>query len=370
MSKPHSARRSGFTLIELLVVISIIAMLMALILPAVQSAREAARRAQCLNNMKQLAMAATNFATSHGRLPNLSGNDPKYSKRVVVPGSPQNQARYLGLDFPWTVSLLPYLERVDLYDVGPAPAANGFQSAQMSSTVFTCPGDARQFKRGQGLSYAANAGYANLRELSPGQTYMTNYQGNSASNPQIIPGQNILSLRYTMSNACAQNWSAQMTKATGAFWRDTEVRLDEISMGDGVTMTLMLAENHNAQNFGMPDNFYTTPSNPDWDYHNFGFMIPIGCGPAGTPHLTFASTTSLKIATINLGGFRINGVWAGSKPGRWPAPSSTHPGAVNVAFCDGRVLSLNEAVDQKVYAHLVTQQGGRFGQEPLSDNSF
>jgi hypothetical protein len=49
-----------------------------------------------MNNLKQLAMAATNFATSHGRLPNLSGNDPKYSRRVLIPGTPQNQTRYAG----------------------------------------------------------------------------------------------------------------------------------------------------------------------------------------------------------------------------------------------------------------------------------
>src|SRR5580765_3077484 len=73
--RPHRSERRGFTLIELLVVISIIAVLMSLILPAVQSAREAARRTQCLNNQHNLSLAITNFATGRGGgLPYLDEN--------------------------------------------------------------------------------------------------------------------------------------------------------------------------------------------------------------------------------------------------------------------------------------------------------
>lgn len=97
MSAPHSSRRhrraSGFTLIELLVVIAIIAILIALLLPAVQQAREAARRTQCKNNLKQLGLAIHNYHDVHGILP-------------------------LGMvhRINWRVSILPYLEQANVYN--------------------------------------------------------------------------------------------------------------------------------------------------------------------------------------------------------------------------------------------------------------
>jgi prepilin-type N-terminal cleavage/methylation domain-containing protein/prepilin-type processing-associated H-X9-DG protein len=100
------SRRSGFTLIELLVVISIIAVLIALLLPAVQSAREAARRAQCVNNLKQIALAMHNYHNNAGSFPPGS----------LAGGSNTPGGWWSGPWWPWAVYILPELEMSPLYN--------------------------------------------------------------------------------------------------------------------------------------------------------------------------------------------------------------------------------------------------------------
>src|SRR3989442_1444848 len=102
-------RRSGFTLLELLVVIAIIGVLMALLLPAVQKVREAANRLSCTNNLKQIALAALNYESTHRSFPpglNLSPNSPANPY-----WSPPNAGPYTGL----LAYLLPYIEQDNVY---------------------------------------------------------------------------------------------------------------------------------------------------------------------------------------------------------------------------------------------------------------
>lgn len=103
-------RRHGFTLIELLVVIAIIAILVALLLPAVQQAREAARRTQCKNNLKQLGLALQNYHDSYNTFPIGAGSGrPNVSESLYVQISGTARA-------PWTVAILPYLEKTAVYE--------------------------------------------------------------------------------------------------------------------------------------------------------------------------------------------------------------------------------------------------------------
>ncbi|MCC7335222.1 MAG: DUF1559 domain-containing protein [Pirellulaceae bacterium] len=104
--------RSGFTLVELLVVIAIIGILVGLLLPAVQAAREAARRMQCSNNMKQFGLAMHNYHDVYKSFPNsfqFFGND---SGRI----RPTARTRYDGTGFSWTVFILPFMEQGNIYN--------------------------------------------------------------------------------------------------------------------------------------------------------------------------------------------------------------------------------------------------------------
>jgi prepilin-type N-terminal cleavage/methylation domain-containing protein len=118
VSRLQQRTRSGFTLIELLVVIAIIAILIGLLLPAVQKVREAAARMKCSNNLKQIALGSHNYASAFGYLPPgfVGSNLP----RDLSPGS--NCMRN-----PWTGSLahlLPYIEQENLYRLFPSDAFN------------------------------------------------------------------------------------------------------------------------------------------------------------------------------------------------------------------------------------------------------
>ena len=121
----------GFTLVELLVVIAIIGILVTLLLPAVQSAREAARRTQCTNNLKQIGLAMYGYHDSYGRLPYAAGH---------AGGSPRSNGHV------WSTAILPYIEEQNLYGLIDANKHMKAQDPQLWTTVvpiFICPTDER-----------------------------------------------------------------------------------------------------------------------------------------------------------------------------------------------------------------------------------
>ena len=147
--------KTGFTLIELLVVIAIIAVLIALLLPAVQQAREAARRSQCKNNLKQMGLAFNNYHDVYNVFP-MGDMSTRVTKLIVNQaaspgfyGSWVNSGTHQAGAWTWSAFLLPYLDQGNLYNtlnVGAAPcnltAGNSqLVAAQTPLSIFRCPSD-------------------------------------------------------------------------------------------------------------------------------------------------------------------------------------------------------------------------------------
>ena len=136
MDRQRNERR-GFTLVELLVVITIIGMLMGLLLPAVQAARESARRSVCSNNLHQLGLAALSYESAKRSFPGLH-------MQLRTPNWPNNGGTPNGLltvETSWMTSLLPQIERADIWNLWNYNPTNGFVPTAAYIKLFVCPSD-------------------------------------------------------------------------------------------------------------------------------------------------------------------------------------------------------------------------------------
>lgn len=192
------SKRCGFTLVELLVVIAIIGILIALLLPAVQAAREAARRAQCTNNLKQIGLGLHNYESAHLSFPFRSGGTEAGSADTA-----SNLARIAG----W-VPLLPFTEQAPLYEeikagagynpFGPCPHYDAFRPWATQVPGLLCPSDPK----------------GSLRETLGKSTY-----------------------GFSVGDTINNNYSSQ---CRGIFWRKSGTRLRDIT--DGTSNTIAVSE--------------------------------------------------------------------------------------------------------------------------------
>jgi prepilin-type N-terminal cleavage/methylation domain-containing protein/prepilin-type processing-associated H-X9-DG protein len=333
--------RSGFTLVELLVSISIIAVLMSLILPAVQNSRSAARRTQCLNNLRNLGVAMNGHMATHDRFP-AAGN---------WAGPAGN--RYPGHN--WAVSLLPYLDRTDIADRwNLGMAYNVLPNSELGKyhiEVFACPDDFT-VDGGGDLSYgvASGIGYTTFKD--------------GVHDCPVDPFGNLIDLNGN-GVVCVADDSLdgphsdrEILKRLGLFFMENwgsdpgVVRYHTpASIYDGFSNTLMVVENvRTGYNPADPDTNWASPLPKTACV----FYNPEVC-PGNSCNLG-----SVNYAKANSGGWAINKGLRLAE-GESPFASSLHTGGVNVLYADGHAVFLSEGVDGGVYAAFFSPGGSRLG---------
>ena len=314
------ARRSGFSLIELLVVITIIGVLIALVLPAVQAAREAARRLHCVNNLKQIGLALHNYHQTHTVFP--PGNYAQTSG--VCPG--ENGSNAASEDRSnWLIAILPHLELTALHGLFRPDVANESAANQpIRETVaphYICPSDLDPTMPVVPARGPARASDQNVSYM-PGS-----YRGVSGERSDMN--------EFLDSGLCTSYPKQQRgpLHVVGVLGYRAESMTD---IRDGSSNTLLVGES-------------TTSTRPSyrtlWAY-SFSFY-------------SLSAATRQQSRTL-LGDYnqcvQIGGDGHGDPCRRgW---GSFHPGGLNFALCDGSVRFLPTTVDMDLFADLATIDGG------------
>jgi prepilin-type N-terminal cleavage/methylation domain-containing protein/prepilin-type processing-associated H-X9-DG protein len=325
-------KRRGFTLIELLVVIAIIAILIGLLLPAVQKVRDSAARMSCSNNLHQLAVAAANYHNDINRLPSginvpVSATGSGTTSGTLFPsnalyyknGGPVQDPPTPGQFMSWCTALLPYIEQGNVYNLmnhslNQYANCNGPTSpgATVIST-FMCPSDVTT----QTATYTTGGATYTFGNIS--------YGGNGG----------------------ARSWYVSNMTVDGVFYINSAVRLTDIS--DGTSSTILFGE-RNHKDPAWPG--FATSTGWAWANYSAGqdyllsaavpinYQIPLGTPLSGNPPAPAFS-------------FQDN---------RYCAYGSNHSGGANFVFCDASVRFLPTGTSLIVLQQISTRAGG----EPVS----
>lgn len=332
-----SSQRLAFTLVELLVVIAIIGILIGMLLPAVQQVREAARRAACLNNLRQLSLGCMNYESAYQQLPpgeNWNQNNSR-GKPIFPRASNPVQGTRLG----WGVAIMPFIEQNNLFD-------------QLSSTT---EGFNLNFWTGvdlEGKPWVSNiipsfiCGSDGAKEGDFNQVW--SHQDHVASG--YLWGKS----NY-VGNAGAASWPGTRRAANRPLWgplaRNSRTSFGEIS--DGSSNTILLGERTSQTSAEMGGT------------GNDALKVSYGAVWAGSlsKSQTYGSPSNREVTADSA---VLGHVW-GSNPRRWgvnaarsneSVASSMHPGGAGVGLSDGSVHFLSENLALQVFKDMLAMSDG------------
>jgi prepilin-type N-terminal cleavage/methylation domain-containing protein/prepilin-type processing-associated H-X9-DG protein len=373
-------RNTGFTLIELLVVIAIIAVLIALLLPAVQSAREAARRVQCVNNLKQIGLATLNFESTYSNLPskaqpvnflNLNATDPNPDAQA---GSPGIAASYL-------TQILPYMEQQVIYNqinltpgvassdtvnipvcTGPGAIHSGTNSVYSAAiNAFICPSSPGPATINYFNAFWGPYGDGGGDTCTPGAPAPAGNVSNLNPPPTQIWGRTDYFPITGLHNTCLQaagmpaayiaqvGDSTDSATITGPAITGT-IRIASIT--DGTSNTMMVSE-CGSKPIGYNGFRQIYKSEVD-GLQVDGIIEPVSSGGgAWADNFTYSRLAGAQ--------GRQNGIRGGTCMVNCTSNNeiySFHPGGANALFVDGSVHFIKDIASVQLIAALVTRAGG------------
>jgi prepilin-type N-terminal cleavage/methylation domain-containing protein/prepilin-type processing-associated H-X9-DG protein len=343
--------RRGFTLIELLVVIAIIAVLIALLLPAVQSAREAARRSQCVNNLKQLGLAVHNYHSVNNVLPS-DGMFLGAASGTCCP--PSDGGIGWGWNASWTVALLPNLEQQAAYNAynfnRSADEPHNYTVGFIQVSTLLCPSDNQKSRPAD--PWGANSYHGN----HGGPGIVSNWSGtvvqNYTNNPQAWWGQdaNMAFFGFEGVSDGTSNTALFAEKLLGATGNP-----QVFPGGSNAKRGIFLANYNGAYNQGPtadPTSAVAACNNipgtqgSDGSYlsgAHWTLSYPWHTSNSAYTHFNTPNKFSCHSATDTC----CNNVWGGTSP--MITATSNHPGGVNICFSDGSVRFVKDSVNLKTW---------------------
>lgn len=371
--------QAGFTLVELLVVIAIIGILVALLLPAVQSAREAARRTQCTSNLKQVCLAAINYESANGTFPpgrlqpdwiKAGQTTPSRSYTNYLSVSPDDTTGFYSVH----VWILPYMEAGNVYDLidfniaqvkkltsGGTPSNPHYNAYSTAQGLFLCPSDPAQERVISENSYRCNFGGSTPAggARSSGQQAVFKSRPSDpwdvGGNGAFTIGKKGLSSRAFIDGLSQTAFFSERTRGSGVPSTSVEPTRDDI-------VTAQSRPDSPVELGPLMDE--CAAYQPTVSEHNFtgaGRWLPGSDWSNGWPFAGYDSTQYNHVAPPNWSGFDCALFSSISDtPGEHciVAPRSKHNGVVIVAFGDGHAETVSDDIDLITWRAWGSRNGG------------